>query len=291
MGTLFRFFSLFARYEPPQLLLLVKDSQEPVLFEPANEHRSPGVPSQYEQSRTNEVKAYGVDGCRSGWFYFELQGSRYSYGVVNKLADLVENAAPGDSILIDIPIGLRDNDASPRLCDQEARRLLGPRRSSVFSAPIRSVLVAGSYEEACATAKHLTKKSMTKQAYGILPTVAEVDALMRSREARAIVREVHPEVCFWAFNGQQPLQWYKKKQEGFEERMWLMSRVWPPAKNAVAEALSHHLRKHVARDDVVDALVLAITAAQPDERLSTIPAEPETDSKRLPMEMVYARFD
>ena len=89
------------------------------------------------------VKAYGVDGCRSGWFYFELQGSSYAYGVVSNLAELVEKAAPGDRILVDIPIGLRDSDSAPRLCDQEARRLLGPRGSSVFPAPIRSVLRAG----------------------------------------------------------------------------------------------------------------------------------------------------
>ena len=73
--------------------------------------------------------------------------------------------------------------------------------------------------------------------------------------------------------------------------MWLMSRVWPPAGNAVAEALQRYPRYQVARDDIVDALVLAITAAQPEDRLFTIPAEPETDSAGLPVEMVYAIFD
>ena len=139
------------------------------------------------------MKSYGVDGCRSGWFYFELQGSNYTYGVVSNLAELVEGASSGDSILVDIPIGLRDSDSVPRVWDQEARRILGPRASSVFPAPIRSILGAATYQEALAEARRLTGKGVSRQGYAILPKIAEVDELMRSEEARAVIREVHPE--------------------------------------------------------------------------------------------------
>lgn len=148
------------------------------------------------------MKAYGADGCRSGWFYFELQGDRYDYGVVSNLAELVEKASPGDRILVDIPIGLRDSDSTSRLCDQRARRLLGQPR-----------------------------------------------------------------------------------------RLHLLSRVWEPSEQALGEAFLWFGGTGVARDDVVDALVAAVTAAQPDEHLFTIPEDPEIDSKGLPMEMVYALFD
>ncbi len=191
---------------------------------------------------------------------------------------------------MDIPIGLRDTDSAPRLCDQEARRILGHRRSSVFSAPIRSVFGAGSHEEACGEAEQLTGKRMTLQTYAILPKVAEVDRLMQSEQARATVREVHPEVCFWSLNSQRPVEYTKKKRMGFEERVSLLSRVGGPAEAAVDDALSQYLRKDVAKDDIVDALVAAITAAQPDDKLHTVPEHPETDSKGLPMEMVYAPF-
>ena len=46
-----------------------------------------------------------------------------------------------DSVLIDIPIGLSDSGPGGRLCDREARQLLGCGRvSSVFSAPARRTL-------------------------------------------------------------------------------------------------------------------------------------------------------
>jgi len=50
-------------------------------------------------------------------------------------------------------------------------------------------------------------------------------------------------------------------------------------------------RSEVARDDIVDALVVAATAAVPDASLRTVPFIPEHDSKRLPMEMVYSTID
>jgi len=41
---------------------------------------------------------------------------------------------------IDIPIGLPESE--PRWCDVEARSMIGPRRSSVFPAPLRGLLGA-----------------------------------------------------------------------------------------------------------------------------------------------------
>ena len=50
-------------------------------------------------------------------------------------------------IVIDVPIGLLH--AGERECDRAARKLIGKRRSSVFPAPIRAMLDAETYEEAC----------------------------------------------------------------------------------------------------------------------------------------------
>lgn len=46
-----------------------------------------------------------------------------------------------------MPIGLGEN--GPRPCDQAARRFLGQRGSSVFPAPVRAVLAATTYVQAC----------------------------------------------------------------------------------------------------------------------------------------------
>jgi predicted RNase H-like nuclease len=49
-------------------------------------------------------------------------------------------------VAVDVPIGLPERGS--RDCDVEARRLLGVRSSSVFPAPIRAMLAAGSQAEA-----------------------------------------------------------------------------------------------------------------------------------------------
>src|SRR5262245_17947920 len=92
----------------------------------------------------------GIDGCRGGWLCVLAAGDgrtltarvEVSLGVL--LCDL-----PRETLMaIDIPIGLVDRGA--RRCDLEARLCLGPGRgSSVFPAPLRCVLSAGSYDEAC----------------------------------------------------------------------------------------------------------------------------------------------
>lgn len=52
-------------------------------------------------------------------------------------------------ILIDLPIGLREDDCTPRPCDAAARECLGsPRSSSVFPTPVRAVLKVEGYEVA-----------------------------------------------------------------------------------------------------------------------------------------------
>ena len=46
-------------------------------------------------------------------------------------------------------------------------------------------------------------KSLSAQAHAICTKIAEVDQLLLMSPAlRHRVREVHPEVCFWAINGQ-----------------------------------------------------------------------------------------
>lgn len=70
---------------------------------------------------------------------------------------------PAPAVLgVDIPIGLADEGA--RHCDKEARRVLGqPRASSVFPAPIRPVLAAECWEEACTIRERAAGKRMSKQ--------------------------------------------------------------------------------------------------------------------------------
>lgn len=234
--------------------------------------------------------AIGVDGCRSGWFYFELDGQAYRYGVASTLAALVKNHPAGTRIFVDIPIGLLEGGSKGRRCDTEARRLLQKRRSSVFSAPVRSVLSAVDYEDAKERSTASAGKALSKQAFAIVPKIREVDSLLRgSSKARTMVREVHPELCFWSLAGGKPMAHPKKTEEGFRERMKILADSWPGSEAAVAHAYLWSSSRGVARDDVVDAMVNAITASADPVALKTLPSQPERDPTGLPMEMVYAQ--
>ena len=91
--------------------------------------------------------AIGVDGCKGSWFHVRISPEgEFTSGVVGDLACLLDDNEPR-RILVDIPISLPTNPCG-RQCDKEAKARLRPLKSSVFPAPARSVLGAGSSAEA-----------------------------------------------------------------------------------------------------------------------------------------------
>ena len=93
----------------------------------------------------------GVDGCKGGWFCAAKDAGTDSiwFGVYDNAKLLLQQQPEPLIIAIDIPIGLPE--AGPRMCDIEARKLLGPRRSSVFPAPIRPALQGNTRKEVMAS--------------------------------------------------------------------------------------------------------------------------------------------
>lgn len=240
--------------------------------------------------------AIGVDGCRAGWFFVAIDPSGQTRcGVVEKLDGLVSKADEADRIFVDIPIGLPDKpETGGRECDRFARRVLGPpRQSSVFSAPARVVLEANDFEDAKRLSLKASSGKISKQTFNILPKIREVDTLLRGNaKARRLIREVHPEVCFWALAGRKSMRVKKKKLAGFRERVVVLKSVRHSAEQEITEILAHlrtqgRLGKQVERDDVLDAMVAMITAAAETARLQTLPSHPARDAFGLPMEMVY----
>jgi len=126
---------------------------------------------------------------------------------------------------------------------------------------------------------------MSLQAFGILAKVAEVGGLLNEEPTRrAVIHEVHPEVCFYFLNGRQPLVFGKKKRQGREERLALLR---SSLGIGVDEAVARRSELRCEADDIVDALVGLWTA----ERISrgeslTIPAAPPCDTFGIRMEMV-----
>jgi predicted RNase H-like nuclease len=168
------------------------------------------------------TRVAGVDGAPGGWAAVIKDGPQTIVRKVEFLADLLEGGAEFDVVAVDIPIGLLDAyEVGGRACDRAARQLLGRRRgSSVFPAPVRPVLAANSWEQACQLSRSSAPqgKAISKQAFGILPKIKEVDDFLHGRcDLRDVVREVHPEVCFSELVG-QPLLNRKTSRMGRDER-------------------------------------------------------------------------
>lgn len=234
------------------------------------------------------MKYIGIDGCKAGWFIVGLEddGSG-AFEILNRVSDVTEYLTTVEIILLDIPIGLRGKHPDERLCDKQARKVLQPKRgSSVFPAPSRCALECTSYEEASQRNKACTGRGLSKQTFNIIPKIREVDFFLRSEKRREKVHEMHPEVCFWALNKGQPMTFNKKTTEGYEERVALLSKYYPGSRRIIEMALQQHTRAEVARDDIVDALVGAVTARNSNS-LQRFPENPEIDDEDLPMEIVF----
>jgi len=229
-----------------------------------------------------------VDGCRAGWIAIALDESGgHSHLVTPTIAE-VARRHPSALVLVDIPIGLRETEGDERRCDVEARGLLGARASSVFPAPCRAALGLPTYRAASEENHRQTGRRLSKQSFHIAPRILDVeDYLRQSWASGPVIREMHPEICFWALAG-RPMTHPKRTVEGAEERIEVLTRHLPSAAAIVGEVAHAHRKTALGQDDVIDALAGAVTARRGASGLKTLPATPERDRRGLRMEIVYA---
>jgi predicted RNase H-like nuclease len=235
------------------------------------------------------VDFVGVDGCRGGWIAIALDESdRHSHLLAPTIAD-VARRHPTALVLVDVPIGLRDREPEERRCDREARAVLGPRASSVFPAPCRGALGLTTHPAASAENHRRTGRKLSKQSFNIASRILDVENYLRQFWATGpVVREMHPEVCFWGLAA-RPMTHAKRTAEGAAERIAVLTRHLPSAASIVDEVTRAYRRTTLQPDDVIDALVGAVTARRGVvEGLRTLPATPERDGRGLRMEIVYA---
>ena len=242
----------------------------------------------------NNTFCIGVDGCQKGWISIsissQIKWEIEAFSTITKLWNEYSNA---ELILIDIPIGLRDKGETPRLCDVAARELLTRKRSSsIFPPPCRSVLSIDSYPLANEINRKLTGKGLSKQAWNIKAKIKDVDDLLQDNSrVRQVLIESHPELCFMALAGGKPLNFYKKTKEGINERMSLLNSYFEASKSILKDGLQKFEKKEVAVDDVLDSLVLALSASLGIDNLNFIPNNYEYDSTGLPMRMAIPLFE
>lgn len=237
----------------------------------------------------------GVDGCNAGWCVATAsahQTGRESLGrtlqletffVTATFADVLSKTQSCKLVCVDIPIGLSEGEQRRR-CDIEARRLLGPpRASSVFPPPVRQALVAKDRETASKINLECSGKRLSCQSFNILEKIRQVDNLIKPG-LQSRIREIHPEISFWALNNERPMQHKKSRLSGRNERMRLLSHIFPRLEEIVALARKP---KEMAPDDILDAFVAVWTA-----RLVVVgkavplPLNPPFDRKGLRMEIL-----
>ncbi len=220
----------------------------------------------------------GVDGCRMGWVVARRGPAGLGLAVVPEIGPVIEEVAAGAvaALAVDMPVGLPG--AGPRACDAEARRLLGPRRSSVFPAPARAVLGANTYREAAARSRAAMGRSLPVQAYNLVPKVAELDRALRP-ELQGRVVEAHPELAFRRLAG-GPAAHPKRTPEGRAERLALLAA-------AGLGDLSRLRALGAAPDDILAAAVLVLTAERIRAGTATRLGDGSVDARGLRMEVAY----
>jgi predicted RNase H-like nuclease len=138
------------------------------------------------------VAVLGVDGWRGAWVGALLDGRSVTLLHLRSVADVL--AVPEvEVVAVDMPIGLSEDGV--RACDVEARRRLGRAGSSVFPAPLRPVLEATDYIDACRISVGASGKALSKQAWNLVPAIRSLDEALGTPPTDR-VGEVHPELAF-----------------------------------------------------------------------------------------------
>jgi predicted RNase H-like nuclease len=186
----------------------------------------------------------GVDGCRGGWVAVDLDDGRLAGVRLGPSLDVLL-AGAAQVVGIDMPLGLLPGGW--RMADQQARALLGARRSSVFAIPPAPVWHEPDYRAANERCRALTGNGLSAQAWGLRGKLLEANAYrLRCRHP---LHEVHPELSFQAMAG-APLRYAKHGADGHAERQAVLAAAGiliPPGPRRVAV-------------DVLDAAAVAWTA-------------------------------
>ena len=196
------------------------------------------------------MRVLGVDGWKGGWLAVALEDGAFAAALTAPtLTDLLgrPGVAGCQVIGIDIPIGL-----SPRrfrAVDEEARRRLGPRASTLFVMPPAAVLEEADYAAANALCRQLTGKGVSKQAHALRKKVLEAAAADDPR-----LHEVHPELSFAELGGGGALALSKRTWGGQAERRRLLRAAGIELPAGLGDV------DRAPPDDVLDAAVAAWSA-------------------------------
>ena len=226
----------------------------------------------------------GVDWAGNGWFavFLTEDGSVEGHYYPTLWNLWRERNDDITRMLVDIPIGLCED--KKRACDVEAKRVLGGRhQSSVFYTPTRDAVCAENIEAAKERQREAEAGfGIQNQAWSLVPRIREVDAFVTDYDNCQKVFETHPEVCFDALNDGS-LRHQKSDNRGIEERLNLLDERCNIDVRGFYETSRSTFREPTyapiigGKDDIIDALVAAVSAASTEGDLPSLPRRTEPD--------------
>lgn len=205
----------------------------------------------------------GVDACESGWIAVDV-GENIEIIQEDEFKQIYNCVDDDGVVLVDIPIGLPEEGR--RVCDEDARDLLGCRGSSVFYVPTKGIVDDfEEYSKANEESKARTGNGISTQVWSITPKIKEVNEFVRNGYDGAEIHETHPEVCFYGLDG-RPMAYSKKDERGVELRKSVLSVYEEDLGFSVEEVVCDATDwKGVSEDDALDALAAAVTAYRGDK--------------------------
>lgn len=237
---------------------------------------------------TRIMNHLGIDGCKTGWVAWVVETSAPKLLICSTLEELLMLAGDEGLWLIDMPVGFSTPEQPDRLCDKGARAILKHRRSSVFSVPCREAVYSETYQLACEKNVERLGKKFSKQTWGIVPKMREVDGFAASLDPQSClrIRESHPELAFTGLAG-QPMEHNKKTLQGREERLSVLQREAPHEWFAELTIEMERIPRKIAElDDLIDAFVLMLIATK-GNALTKVPLSDTSKENGLTREIVY----
>jgi predicted RNase H-like nuclease len=219
------------------------------------------------------VLVAGIDVWRKRWIAVVLCDGRYESAVVEADLETLLKAHPDlTSVGIDMPVGLTSGNTR-READDEARKFVGRRASSVFPTYPREVYDTDGYDEAREMCVKLTHgvRSISRQAYALKARLREVQRLV---ETRHNIYEVHPEVSFHEM-AKSDLTFSKTSWNGMHERVNLLRAHGLDIPTAIP------VIKDAGAEDILDAAAAAWSANRiANGTAKTLPKRPQEANGR-----------
>lgn len=236
-----------------------------------------------------EALCVGVDGCKGGWVAAVIEQGELRIEKYGNINELVAKYPKFDNMIIDMVIGLpADQKQYDNRPDSTARRLIVPRTSTIFAVPSRQAVYEETEEAQIKANRSALGKGLAKQTMAIIPKMRELDIFLSENDRyKNVIKESHPEVCFARLNGAVVMT-KKSEMHGLMERVQILSQYFP---DLSVDSISVRAKElHCNRDDIVDAVCLAVTANLDfQEDTEVIPKNVLVDNHGLKMQMVIPK--